>query len=44
MSSWHEEYIQNLNLRDKREKRDYELIDACSYYLKLFRVVCTDSD
>jgi hypothetical protein len=29
MTSWREEYIEALKGRDKREKLDYELIDAC---------------
>jgi hypothetical protein len=31
MTSWREEYIEALKDRDKHEKLDYELIDACEY-------------
>lgn len=32
MTTWQEEYIEALKDRDKREKLDYELIDACRYH------------
>lgn len=38
MTSWREEYMESLNERDKHEKLDYELIDACLYHYSAFPV------